>query len=150
VVEETSSLFLIVFMGLMYCGGIPVMLPLAAVNILSRYIVNKFLILNYSSRVAGLTDDFNALSINLIPFSIIISCLFGIWMFTASSYIYPNKISVVVPGTQSWVNSFELFPRLFTISYTLIMTLVVLVYMLLYNTIVRFFSWLGSFCYEAK
>lgn len=71
-------------------------------------------------------------------------------MLTASSYIYPNAMKVMIPGTEKYMGVFELFPRLFYISFTLIMAIIVLFYILFYNLVVRFFSWLGSLCYESK
>lgn len=43
-----------------------------------------------------------------------------------------------------------MFPRVFYISYTLVLVVIILLYMVFYNTVVRFFSWLGSLCYETK
>lgn len=80
VVGETAELFLIVFICLMYSGGMPAMIALGSINILSRYIINKYLIVNYSKRVEGLTESFSELSIGVLPWAIIISCFFGIWM----------------------------------------------------------------------
>jgi hypothetical protein len=134
----------------MYSAGLPVMIILGALNIISRYISNKYLILRYSKRIEGLTEDFSALSVGIIPFSILLSCLFGMWMFTASSYIYNTAMNVHIPFLDQYSNVFELFPRLFYISYTLVLAAIILLYILLYNTIVRFFSWLGSLCYETK
>jgi hypothetical protein len=150
VVEETAQLFLIVFISLMYSSGLPVMIVLGAFNIISRYISNKYLILRYSKRIEGLTEDFSALSIGILPFSILLSCLFGMWIFTASSYIYNTAMSVHIFFIDQYSNVFELFPRIFYISYTFILAVIIVLYILLYNTIVRFFSWLGSCCYETK
>jgi len=43
-----------------------------------------------------------------------------------------------------------MFPRVFYISYTFALAVLILLYIVFYNTVVRFFSWLGSCCYETK
>jgi len=73
------------------------MVVLGALNIVSRYIANKYLILRYSRRIEGLTEDFSSLSIGILPVGMFLSCLIGIWMFTASSYIYNTAMSVRIP-----------------------------------------------------
>lgn len=123
------------------------MVLLGSVNIISRYITNKYLILRYSRRIEGLTEDFSNLSIGIFPIAMVISCLVGIWMFTASSYIYSTAMSVEIPFLNQYQNVFSMFPRVFYISYTLVLAVIILLYILFYNTIVRFFSWLGSCCY---
>lgn len=150
VVEETAQLFLVVFISLMYAGGLPVMVVLGAINIVSRYIANKYLILRYSKRIEGLTEDFSNLSIGILPIAMLISCLVAMWMFTASTYIYNTAMSVKIPFLDQYQNVFGMFPRVFYISYTLVLAVVILFYILFYNTVVRFFGWLGSLCYETK
>jgi hypothetical protein len=62
--------------------------------------------------------------------------------------IYPNVIAVSIPEITKWSDVFQLFPRLFYLLYTFLLALVVIGYVLFYNTIIRFFSWIGSYCYE--
>ena len=49
--KEASNLYLIVFMAMLFLTGIPALLPLAFVNILSRYLTNRSLLQSYSSKV---------------------------------------------------------------------------------------------------
>lgn len=51
VVGETAELFLVVFISFMYSAGLPAMMLIGALNILSRYFVNKHLITHYSKRI---------------------------------------------------------------------------------------------------
>jgi hypothetical protein len=59
-------------------------------------------------------------------------------------------MQVQIPGMSEYESLSTLFPRIFYISYTLVLGLLVIVYYFFYNLIVRFFTWLGSLCYEAK
>lgn len=54
-----AETLLVVFMAMFYGAGIPVLIPIAFVVILSRYITGKILMLRFSSRIEGLTEDFN-------------------------------------------------------------------------------------------
>ena len=73
------------------------MVVLGAINIISRYVSNKYLILRYSRRIEGLTEDFSNLSVGILPIGMVISCLFGIWMFTANSYVYNTAMKIEIP-----------------------------------------------------
>lgn len=106
VVGETAQLMLVVFISLLYSAGLPVMVVLGALNIISMYVSNKYLILRYSRRIEGLNEDFSSLSEGILPFSMLFSCLFGVWMLTASSYIYPSAMKVMIPGTEKYIGIF--------------------------------------------
>lgn len=56
VYKEASNLYLIVIMAMLFCAGIPATLPLATLNILSRYITNRSLLQSYSSKIDGLGE----------------------------------------------------------------------------------------------
>ena len=55
VAKEAASLYLIIIMACIFWAGIPVLVPLAFLNIMSRYIINRSLLQNYSVRIAGLS-----------------------------------------------------------------------------------------------
>lgn len=52
--KEAASLYLIIIMTCIFWSGIPVLVPLAFLNIMSRYIINRSLLQNHSMRIAGL------------------------------------------------------------------------------------------------
>jgi hypothetical protein len=83
----------------MYNAGVPILIPLATINIVSRYIINKSLILKYSSKIDGLTESFGEVVVNVVPICLIISSLVGIWMLTGTYTISSNTLSVNIPGT---------------------------------------------------
>jgi hypothetical protein len=51
IVKEASNAYLILFMTTLFCAGIPALVPLALVNLLSRYLINRSLLQSYSSKV---------------------------------------------------------------------------------------------------
>lgn len=139
---------LIVFIGIMYCGGIPILLPLCMASLISRYITAKSLMLRYSSRVDGLTEELNEVGYILLPLASLFGCLVGLWMLTANSMIYPGTMSVSLPLPASLESAYSnLIVRSFYLSYTFVLACLILVYVLLYNTLVRFVRWLISLCY---
>jgi hypothetical protein len=51
---ESAYFNLIIFMGVFLSGGIPVMMPLAFVSLISRYITSRSIIQTLSSKIEGL------------------------------------------------------------------------------------------------
>ena len=51
VVNETAYVFLVTFMCMIYSAGIPIIVPLGAVSMISRYIINKHMIIHHSKRI---------------------------------------------------------------------------------------------------
>lgn len=133
---------------MIYSAGIPIIFPLGAAVIISRYITNKHMIIHHSKRVEGLTENFNELSVVILPFSVMLGSFVGIWMLTASSYIYPDKLHVQIPGTTAIQDQAVFLPRIFYLSFTFILGAAVVFYIFFYNLVVRAFSWLFSCCCE--
>lgn len=87
--KEASNLNLILcFIGF-FCAGLPVLVPLALINVVSRYITNRSLLQSYSTQVDGLGEDFSSLAFLLFPFILILFPLLGCWMIVSNSSIYP-------------------------------------------------------------
>lgn len=150
VVNETANVFLVTFMCMIFSAGIPVIFPLGAAIIISRYITNKHMIIHHSKRVEGLTESFNLLSVFILPFSVMLGSFVGIWMLTASSYIYPDKLHVQIPGTSEIADRAVFLPRIFYISFTFVLGAAVVFYIFFYNLVVRFFTWLFSCCCQRE
>ena len=90
--KEASNLYLIVFMALLFMAGLPALLPLALVNIWSRYLTNRSLLQSYSSKVEGLGEYFNSFALILFPVTLILCPLLGEWMLASNTAIYPNGL----------------------------------------------------------
>lgn len=54
VATEASDIYLVFIMATLFCAGIPTLLPLAFLNILSKYIINRYLLQVKSAKVPGL------------------------------------------------------------------------------------------------
>lgn len=54
VYKEAANCYLVLTMCCLFCAGIPALIPLGFINILSRYITNRSLLQNDSSRIEGL------------------------------------------------------------------------------------------------
>ena len=87
--KEAANLYLIVIMASLFWAGIPALVPLAFINILSRYIINRNLLQNHSTRVAGLGESFSGFTLILLPAILILFPMIDEWMLIANSYIYP-------------------------------------------------------------
>lgn len=103
--KEYSAFLMIIFMTLFLNSGIPVLLPLAWFNLVSRYIVNRSLIQYSSTRVDGLGVAFNELSHTLLPVLLISGCVNGCWMLTANSMVYPSSLpfNLAIGDVNSWI-----------------------------------------------
>ena len=96
-INYLAEALLIVFIGVVFCGGMPILLPLCMLSLISRYITTKSLILGYSSLVDGVTEDLNEISYILLPLAPLFGCLIGLWMLTENTLIYPNVLKVSLP-----------------------------------------------------
>jgi hypothetical protein len=79
---------------LFLCGGVPVLIPLGFINLFSRYIANRSLLQNNSSKIEGLSESFSSIPLLFLPIALVVCPLVSEWMLTANSSIYPNGISV--------------------------------------------------------
>jgi hypothetical protein len=74
-------------MILIFFAGIPVLVPLGMLNILSRYIANRSLMQKNSIRVEGLGEDFTSLSSLILTLILIVIPLLGEWMVIANTKV---------------------------------------------------------------
>jgi high-affinity Fe2+/Pb2+ permease len=51
VYKETANFYLVIIMCMLFCGGIPALIPLGWINLWSRYITSRSLIQNSSKRI---------------------------------------------------------------------------------------------------
>jgi hypothetical protein len=104
--DEASNFYMTVIMCCMFCAGIPVLVPLCFVNLLSRYVTNRSLLQYNSSRIDGLGEEFASFSLAIFPFIVIVCPLIGEWMLVSNSDIYPNNLAMTFPYLQG--NFYEL------------------------------------------
>jgi len=87
---------MILFMSSFLFTGIPVLVHLAFLDLLSRYIANRSLMQQNSTRVDGLGTTFNELSLHFLPLLLIVSALNSAWLLTANSHIYPSILPFTI------------------------------------------------------
>jgi hypothetical protein len=80
-------------MGMLFGTGVPVLIPLCFINIISRYITTRSLLQHCSSRIDGLGEDFMSFTFWMFPFMSIVFPVFGAWMLLANSYLLTLPIN---------------------------------------------------------
>lgn len=128
----------------LFCVGIPVLLPIGMICLWSKYVTNRSLLQNNSSRIDGLGEDFSSLTLSLIPFIIILSPIVGEWMLTANYDIYNANLPMSFPYFQGLS---VILDRQFYLPFYLGIALIAFFEFFLYNTLIRCCSWMCSLCY---
>lgn len=132
-------------MSIFYSTGIPILVPLAFVDLCSKYISNRSLLQNESSRIEGLSEGFNSLPLTLMPILVCLSCVVGAWMLTANEILkYFNVFYIQIEGLW-WI-----LDRQFMYPFYIIMAVAILLYFLFRNIVIRFINWLSESCYDRK
>lgn len=146
--KEYSAFIMILFMGVFLSPGIPVLIPLAFLNLLSRYVTNRALIQQSSTRVDGLGIIFNELPHTLLPILLFVTCLNGCWMLTANTQIYPNILPFNVKLWQ--INNWSIMQRELYLPFYFFMALFVLAEYVFHHTIGRCYNCIKSSCFDKK
>lgn len=147
---EFAYFNLILFMGVFLSGGIPVLIPLAFLSLFSRYITSRSVIQTLSSKIQGLGVDFMAYPMTFLPIMIILGSVFSCWMLTGNNALIPPSLNVQIPMSLPQSAKFNQLVRELYLPYFLGIAIVTLVWFFFQNTIIRFFSWLSSLCFQKK
>lgn len=142
---EASYFNLIMFLGVFLSAGIPVMIPLAFINIFSKYVTNRSLLQSNSTRIEGLSEEFNSFPFTLMPVMLVIANLFGAWMLTGNPYLVEKTPMKLKINTNS-----ALIDRQLQLPFFIILALLIVFEFVFYNVVIRFCSWLASSCYDKK
>ena len=142
---ESAYFNLIMFLGFFLSAGMPILIPLAFVNLFSKYLTNRSLLQLNSSRVQGLSEDFNSFTFILIPLTIFWACLVGGWMLTAN-----EALTSRTPMQLDWNTGFNVLDRLLVLPFYLGLAILVVFEFLFYNLVIRFFGWIAASCYDKK
>jgi hypothetical protein len=76
---------MIIFVGLAFCGGIPLILPVCAVALGLRYFFFKYMFLRFCQVPKNLDEAINERILNYLPWALIIHYAFSIWMYGSIS-----------------------------------------------------------------
>lgn len=146
--KQYSNFLLIIFMTLYLEAGIPALVPLALINLVSRYIINRSLLQRNSTRINGLGLVFNQISYVFMTITLISSAVNAAWMLTASSYIYPS----VLPFTLTlWnLNNWNVMTRQLYLPFYIGISLIALGEYVLIEFLIGFIASICRGCYEKK
>lgn len=97
VYKETAYTYLVIVLCAMFFPGIPILLPIGFLNMWSRYIYNRSLLQNNSSRIPGLGEDFTSFLLLLLPWTLMLCTLIGEWMLVSNENIYPDHLPMQLP-----------------------------------------------------
>lgn len=150
IVKEASNAYLVLIMAALFCAGIPALVPIALVNLVSRYLINRSLLQSYSSQVEGLGEGFSSITLIMFPVVLIFFPLIGEWMLISNNYIYPNGL----PSDLSFLNFLEghsdVLDKQAFLPFYLLISFLAFGELVIYNSIIRFCSCLCNLCYEKK
>ena len=126
------------------------MILLAFLSLISRYITSRSVIQTLSSKIEGLGVDFMAYPLTFLPLLIILGSIFSAWMITANPELVPPSLNIQIPIELPESAKFEQLVRELYVPYFIIIALLTAIWFLFENTIVRFFGFLSSLCFEKK
>ena len=129
-------------------AGIPALVPLAFLNLISRYIMNRSLLQQNSTRINGLGLAFNQLSYVFLTITLALSAVNAAWMLTANSLIFPNILHFSMNlGT---LNNLSIVERQLYLPFYIGISLVVLGEYLLVELLLSCLGSICRSCYEKK
>jgi hypothetical protein len=138
--EETALVIVLLLIGVLYSGLIPLMLPLLAAGMLCTYACKRTIVVKYSVKVPA-DESLNSTVINVIPFIILLHALFSLWGHTSAGVFAAGSplLSLSVSFSQS-------LDRIFSDVLMLGEVAVILVVIVVDFTVVTFLGWLGECC----
>lgn len=81
--EESAAITLSLLMCLMYSSLIPILVPILTISLFITYFIKRFILLRLSIKIPA-NEDLARYMINIIPFMILLHCIFGLWSHTAA------------------------------------------------------------------
>jgi hypothetical protein len=68
-----------------YSGGLPLLLPLAAIGFLMQYAVDKWMLLKFYRKPAAYDSSMTMLLLEIIPWAVLLHLGFAVWQFSSGS-----------------------------------------------------------------
>jgi hypothetical protein len=137
VYKEMANLYLVLLMVLLFFAGVPVLLPLGLINILSRYLSNRSLLQKNSVRVDGLGEEFSSLSSTILTIVLIIFPLLGEWMLIANPKIFSDFSLLFGSISSSFGVFYQLQMQLYLPFYIAISILAIVDY-IIFSLVMKF------------
>ncbi|OQS03938.1 histidyl-tRNA synthetase, partial [Thraustotheca clavata] len=85
-----------IFVTLMYCGGLPILLPLGAIALGLTYLLDKLTIMKLCSVRTAYDEALGSLAMKLLPWVLLLHLGFSSWMFGNSTVLQSDLISISV------------------------------------------------------
>ncbi|ETW05319.1 hypothetical protein H310_04271 [Aphanomyces invadans] len=83
-----------VFVTMMYCGGIPVLLPIAAASCLITYCCDKLTLMRLYSIRTAYDEALGKLAFSMLPFALLLHLGFSTWMYGNNQFLRSNLLDV--------------------------------------------------------
>lgn len=77
-----SNMLNIAFITMMYGVGLPALFPIAAINYLNQYMVERLIVARYMKQPAALDDKLTQNCVNMLRFAPLLFLINGYWMLS--------------------------------------------------------------------
>lgn len=83
--DQYANIIMIFSVGLAFSGGMPCIIGICFVGILTRYLYLKFLFIRFSRVPKSIDEHLNATVLSYFPWALLVHFLMTIWMYSVSS-----------------------------------------------------------------
>ncbi|OQR90366.1 transmembrane protein [Thraustotheca clavata] len=83
-----------VFVTMMYCGGIPILLPVASLACFVMFQLDKLTMMRLYSVRTAYDEALGELSLSMLPFALLIHLGFSTWMYGNGTFLQSNLLNV--------------------------------------------------------
>jgi hypothetical protein len=139
--EECALVIVLLLIGILYSGLVPLMIPILAVGMAWIYFWKRAIVVRYSIKIPA-DETLNESVINTIPFIILFHSLFSIWSHTSGAIFTANAPLISLNFT-IFGSSLD---RIFNDAMILGEGAVILVIIIIDFTLINFFSGLADCC----
>lgn len=129
---------LLVLIGILYSGLIPLMIPVLAFGLIWIYLCKKTIIAKYSIKIPA-DEALNESVINLFPFIIFAHACFSVWSHTTPG-VFATNAPLIKLNFKFFSNDLD---RIFADAMIVGEAVFMLVVILLEFTLINFFGWLS-------
>lgn len=132
---------LLVLIGILYSGLIPLMIPVLALGMVWIYLCKKAIIAKYSIKIPA-DETLNESIINLFPFIIFAHACFSVWSHTTPGIFAPNAPLIKLQFAFFKNDLDRIFADAMIVGEAVFMLGVILFEF----TVINFFGWLSECC----
>ena len=78
----------------LYCGGLPLLMPIAFVSFLVSYWMDKWLLCRYYAKPVALDSSIIRMGVNQLFLAVILHLAFTVWMFGSEGVLFSPSMDV--------------------------------------------------------